>query len=60
MGFSAPQDELSVWQFEGDGIASDLTHAQSLLAANTPRVANRPGRPTPVQPVGREEDTGFS
>jgi len=48
-----------VWQFEGDGIASDLTHAQSLLAANTARVANRPGRRTPVQPVGREEDTGF-
>src|ERR1700723_3306179 len=44
-------------QSEGDGLAADLTHPLSLSDANTARVANRPGRPTPVQPVGRKEDT---
>jgi len=40
-------------QSEGDGLASDQTHAQSLSDANTARVAVRPGYPNPVQPVGR-------
>jgi hypothetical protein len=39
-------------QPEGDGLESDRTYPLSLSDADTAQVANLPGYPNPVQPVG--------
>jgi len=36
-------------QSEGDGVASDLTHAQRFSDANTERITVRPGYSTPMK-----------
>jgi len=36
-------------QSEGDGVASDLTHAQRFSDANTERITVRPGYSTPTK-----------